>query len=153
MKKLLSLVLVLGLASLASAGLSFVKTSDVSATLSSDNTLPYNVYLIVEQTGNAYQIDFTSAGNPAGTSEVGAVEEYGDGFDWILLTIASLDPARPLLAGEQLIFTIADPAIPTIVQIYNSEGDTPLSEAITLGIPEPASLALLGLGGLLLRRK
>ena len=147
MKKLLVLTLVLGIASLASAGLGLVKIAPNQAEITLDPAENLNFYLILEQ-GNSYTIDILSAAG--GLSSVGTVEEYGDGFDWRAMTVAS-STTDNTIAGSQFLITLTDGSAMDI-QLYDISGYVPQTEVMTL-VPEPATMVLLGLGALVLRRK
>ncbi len=182
MKKLLSLVLVLGMASIASAGLSIagydgskVKPSDqVALSIVGDGQIAeaINVFLLVEFEGriNGGAVVWAPA-DPAVSSyrdkesldaEFGmdSVEMFNNYLgktsitDLASVVIASTTAPHPALNGlivDGIIFHLEGPgdAIVTLCDASFSAMDT-----ITIHqIPEPASMLLLGLGGLFLRRQ
>jgi len=154
MKKLMVLALVLGIAGLASAGLSLQQQGNDVAKITSDADTIFgnNYYLVIAQTITDYQVDLKAAGNPTGGSTVGAKEEYGDGYDWLFLTFITTDSGKPMLTGDWL--TVTAKAGQGDVKMYDASGMELLSGPIALTvIPEPITMSLLALGGLFIRRK
>jgi hypothetical protein len=160
MKKLLVLSLVLGIASLATAGLTLDRTG---------LGLPGVVNMIGEE--------FTTAQSSTSflvfTGDVSAVTLLYPGADGALNDIsgnnAAVEGAMGLAAGSvtktyQVVIQDADPFddIPNgnLVSFDIASGMVYLQDAQITGtlasftcIPEPATMALLGLGALVLRRK
>ena len=151
MKKLLVLTLVLGITSLATAGLSLVQQDAKTATFNVDPAESANNYLVLPGTVG-YTMELTA--NAGGLSEIQAPIDF-TGFDWSFVIIASsVDQAT--LAGAQVLVTLTGAEEFGVgaqaLELYDSSGYV-LEDSLALGIPEPATMALLGLGALLLRRK
>ena len=164
MRKLLVLILVLGLASAANAmlitvdeqqGDSFEVNIKSTITVVSEDASSWFGYLIIEDGGagsleNAVKLD--AAG------DIGAFSAYieagwGTGFE---LT-ASMSPAGvpALAAGSQFSFdylgSIGDTA--TISLFLDPEFTTPVASVNVTVVPEPMTVLLLSLGALFLRRR
>ena len=162
MKKLLVLTLVLGVASGASAALVFVDApvapinigDSVAITVNNSDDGAYSGWLeIVDQTAAGYDGDpvFTVAGNPNGDSQFDVFVEYPG---WYQFTVASFDTANPIVAGDHIqVNVIGISEGSSVLNLYASDGVTLLDSATVNVIPEPMTIALLGLGGLFLRRR
>lgn len=168
MKKLLVVTLVLGLASAASAGdldavmagnenelaaLPIGGTSTIMLGNSVDG--PYSVWIeLVDPSIANYDGDpvLTAAGDPApGDSAVNFYEGY-DG--WYEIVIASFNFEAPVVAGDHVEINIIGVSEgTTMLNLYASDGATPIGDGIPITVPEPVTIALLGLGGLFLRRR
>jgi hypothetical protein len=162
MKRLLVSMLVLGLASGADAALSLVGAPTEPINIGETVTLlvnnsedgAYEAWLqIPNQVVADYDGDpvFTAAGDPAGNSQLTAVEGFPG---WFQATVASFDPVNPILAGDHIevkIIGISEGT--TVLNLYEQDGETIADTASITVIPEPVTIALLGLGGLFLRRR
>jgi len=162
MKKLLVLSLVLGIASLATAGMTISVDKDVllpgevaTVTISNDVSSNTLSYLVVADDGSVGAVSnptmLITLGALAGASpytEAG----FGTGYE---ITTAADAPALPQ-AGQQWSFSFSS-ALEGIsnIQLFddNLGYDAPASAVQVTVIPEPATMALLGLGALVLRRK
>jgi hypothetical protein len=96
---------------------------------------------------------FTPAGNPTGSSTATYWPEYGA---WYEITVASLDPTKPIRAGRHVIINlryVGPRTWPhrTDLNLYAEDGEILLDSLEVT--PEPATFVLLGLGTLALLRK
>lgn len=161
MKKVLVVMLVLGLVSAANAALT-LKPGGASVDVGKSMAV-----LVNSSAGGAYQgwleivnpaiADFDNApailaaGNTGGNSSMTAYPEFGA---WYNFTIASLDPAKPILAGDHVQINIKGIAQgKTVLNLYADDAATLLDTKDITVVPEPVTLVLLGLGGLFLRRR
>ena len=167
MKKFLVLTLVLGMASLANATLSF--TAD-EMTLLVDDTATIG---IVASEGQTADLGIVILLTGPGVMEGGANLVLPDDPE----TYFPLDPSAFGLEGDLAIFAdLAIPEIPVVIlqdgpvvegilftctglgdvviEILNPDTGWGVVDTLTVHqIPEPMTLALLGLGGLFLRRR
>ena len=168
MKKLLVLTLVLGIASLATAGLSYNVPVSVEpgeafqVTISSDAGIPDMPYELGVYPGSNVTIDGADVDNgPGGVLEgyLAAANYYASygGADFTAKDTAAVEPGSALGVWFT-IDAVAGPAEGLAVfsiQDYNAgyaEVGT-FSVPVEVAVPEPATMALLGLGALVLRRK
>ena len=156
MKKLLILTLVLGMASLASAAFSLVQIDATTAAVVNDTTGYNGAGWLTIDGGGVMSADYalTAAGDPQGDSSIGGTylnSDFGDGFLWTDFSIQSLNPDNKVQAGNNIIISLTSGA--GNVALYDESGYVQIGESVFLGIPEPATMALLGLGALVLRRK
>jgi hypothetical protein len=165
MKKLLTLMLVFGLASIASATLSMDISGTVSVmqgdtltiTTSSNATAQegYLAYIIIEEGGDgalSNPVVLDDAGNNASTSPY-SEDEWGVGYE-----LSAASTLNDLAAGDH--FTVdwdtsdLNVGDTCVVSLWlDPDYDTAQATATLVVIPEPMTIALLGLGGLLLRRR
>ena len=165
MKKLLVLTLVLGIASLASATLTLsgplsVNVGEtISITITEDDTdaSAATKYLVISDTTKA-DFDVPSLGGvdyPYPLTEFGSVHIENAGAEFA--SFSWTPTATGGNVGGSFVFQITGAAAGAISLsgIDAQTGATvvdPISISIT-EIPEPATMAILGLGALLLRRK
>ena len=163
MKKLLILVLVLGMASMASANLSWSQSAitlgiNESATVQivSSTTVPYAALWMGANASTVAQITAVSV-LPAAVDGSAAVWTGYPG--WWDITAKDNDPDNdPALAsGNHFDVTIKGLAVGTYVINSDYYGQanlgTGVNDTLTITVPEPMTIALLGLGGLFLRRR
>jgi len=177
-KKLLVLSLVLGIASLATAALSMSVQGTAKAGSTFDvvisGTVPgdfgyYRFYDVFESSGvGANAGNFTgvvaygkNANNFNAAGNLSGVFSYDAGFDGIEMTLDDLDDEvgaglNDPLSGQWVTLQISGVVAGAMtIGMY----DASYSNYTTLGvieiaeIPEPATLALLGLGALVLRKR
>jgi hypothetical protein len=162
MKSSFALVLVVALASVAPADLTLVGVPSEPIGLGDRITIT-----VSNSTGGAYagwleivtpavvafdgEPEFTPAANPAGASQMKYWPEYGA---WYEFSVVSFPPSPAVQAGDHvLVLVLAVGEGTTKLNLYESDGVTLLDQRAIAVIPEPATIALLGLGGLLLRRR
>ena len=161
MRKLLILVLVLGMASMASATISFVTNS---ATVGTGGSVTVSVSSDADDTAWSGYIGYSpgiasltavSSLTAAGTER--AVTDPGYAGYFKLLAADGSDPFTSVDSGVQFTGNLAA-GLSTGTYTINLWGASwtagPLADTFTLTVvPEPITLALLGLGGLFLRRR
>ena len=160
MKKMLILMLVLGMTSIASATLTLgpdIVLNNVGDTgaiqVLSDADGGYGCWVgLPDLTIVAYDGDptFTPAGNPNGDSLMPKYDAlwYGE------IIVSSLDPGAPILADAHININLVGVAEGvTTVDLYDTSGMVFLDSATITVLPEPMTIALLGLGGLFMLRR
>ncbi len=96
--------------------------------------------------------ELTAAGNPDGSSS--SVTPYASDDAWYEFTVSSFAPDNPVLAGGHIVVKVVGVSEgTTALNLYDEGGETLLSSFDITVIPEPMTIALLGLGGLLLHRR
>ena len=164
MKKMLTLVLILAIASLANAvsvptwtGAYNSGTGVVSVSIT-DNVGQMYVGLAITD-GSAVLGNFAMGANaPKDTGNafyLGAgldYEGYGEGELWSMIDF-TLPPGTPVYDdGEWLVADVLSGTGTATMWAYD-EGTEEFTDMGTIVIPEPATIALLCLGGLLIRKK
>lgn len=152
MKKVLILLMVFGLSSLAHAGLSWSQSSvavDVDGLvlvyIESDTTAAIDQTWTGASGSTIAEVVAINALPAAGDNAV-VVDYRGSYAGW--WTVETKDTAEPfnIATGNQYEVTIKGLAVGSDTLYVGSD-------AITVTVPEPMTIALLGLGGLLLRRR
>ena len=159
MKKLLILVLVLGIASAANATVSFVdssRTAGLNTTITfdiqSDDTASYTRYV-----GNTPGIgDVTGMTSDAKAGPDRAVNEspYAYNGFWEIIAQDNAPETWDIQSGVHFtgtLTTFGSTGTYTI-NLYANDFVTVI-DTLPVSIPEPMTIALLGLGGLFLRRR
>ncbi|MCK4959816.1 MAG: PEP-CTERM sorting domain-containing protein [Planctomycetes bacterium] len=173
MKKLVLLTLVLGMASLANAGL---ELSPVTATANPSDMVGLSV--VVDADGLADAADYrylaivvqgaegTISGGSAAAGNLTA-DQLGNtisyfplvageaGIDWYVGDSGGVSFAAGTTMIDSIDFhMLAEDPTPAVISLYASAGFASYEIVDTLTItPEPVTMALLGLGGLFLRRR
>lgn len=161
MKKMLILMLVLGMTSIASAALSLSPDPTVIGAVGQKATIQvisdvdgaYSLWIeLVDLTVAGYDAapTFTPGGNPNGNSAMNPYDAhwYGEVF------VASTDPGNPIVAGAHININLVGVAKGvTSVNIYDPSGAQLLDSAVVNVLPEPMTIALMGLGGLFMLRR
>jgi len=172
MKKLLVLMLVLGIASMANATLFLYQNGAAvggsTITMAPGATITLQVYSTDTSNYNAYVINGDDSavadligvlGNPIVLSAAGDMSSkspYTDGGGWgngeLFGTAGSPASGTVHVGVQHTIDFVAAGAGETIVHLYDGTSYEGL-DMVTIIVPEPATIALLCLGGLLLRKK
>ena len=169
MKKLLLLVLILGLTSVASAAYSYNWSASqgvvgTAIVLDIDRTAHtgswgYAFKMYDPDEGGVGDIaDMTGAafGGAQGSAPPAAISAYSATYDGYDLTAGavSAEGTDVYAAGTMFSLTIMPSATGTLtITNYDTDYVTPIDSATITIIPEPMTIALLGLGGLFLRRR
>ena len=169
MKKLLVLMLVLSLATIANATLtlriggndtdeaSILDSGSIVVSIYKDTTGPETPFIDVGASADL-STKFTLSG-AAMTTNAGNMGSFLDispqaGFQEYQVTIA--DSAGNITAGIQFNVTVngvSGQTYDVVVQQWDDGGNNIIDTATIHIVPEPMTLALLGLGGLFIRRK
>jgi hypothetical protein len=159
MKKLLVLMLVLGMTSIASAGLTLVTPAEIDEAttgvigINNPDGLDYGCYLdigLVSEGGfSLVSVDLTTL---AGDLSSVSVYDYGDFKEAEIFLANSTGTTTPGIQAQATIECLMD-KIDVIVELYDAGTFQLIDSAIIKQVPEPMTVALLGLGGLFLLRR
>jgi len=162
MKKLFVLTLVLGWAGGAQAALTLVNVpaepidigETVTITVNNSEDDAYSGWLQIENLAVA-NFDgpptFTPAGNPGGASTMIFDPKYAD---WYQFSVVSFPPNPAITSGDHILVNVIGAGEGTVkLNLFAENGTLLLDSGEITVVPEPATIALLGLGALLLRRR
>ena len=161
MKGLFILVLVLASTSGAGAALTFVNAPAEPVKIGQTNTITlhsttggdYWAWLEIQNPAVAKFADapwFTPAGDPSGDSTVKSWAEFGA---WYEVKVCGVPAGPAIEPGDHILVSITGVAEgSTKLNLYAGDGIRLWDSAVISVVPEPATIILLGLGGLLLRR-
>jgi hypothetical protein len=159
MKKLLVLMLVLGMTSMASAAISLVAPTEINEGetgvigILNDDGLDYGMYLdigyISEGGFSMVSVDLTSLAGDM--SSIGAPYVYADMWEYEIFLAQSVGTTTPGIQVEATVECLALD-VTLVVELYDAMG-TLVDSAQIAQVPEPMTVALLGLGGLFLLRR
>jgi len=159
MKKLLILMLVIGMTSAANAALTW-SVDEITIDLAS----PTAVVQIISDTTDAYTeiwagadasliAEITSMATLAGAAEGGAVASSAY-LGWWVIEAVDFTPPSDIAVGDHFDVTLTGLSLGTYVISTDSYGGAGLDDLLTITVvPEPMTIALLGLGGLFLLRR
>ena len=161
MKKLLVICLVFSLASIASAtismdlsGTKYIAVDEtLTVSVSSDTTDAWLGYIIVEDGGDG------ALSNPETlTGDISETPAYSEGGWGVGYEITIADSGGNISSGIQVTVDYVGLVLndTCVISLWDdSVGYDPgdVQGSVTVIVPEPMTIALLGLGGLLLRRR
>lgn len=166
MNKFLSLILVLAMTAGASATIQLsinsapapdTYTMNVSDTIvidvMSDDAANYGAWLVLEDLGlGAWDGGMTVL--PAAGANAYATDWSGDGYPgWWELSAASFNPDSPVVAGTHFLINYTPSGEGDVAITLRNYGEEEVDRVTITQVPEPITLALLGVGGLFLRRR
>ena len=160
MKKLLILVLVLGLASAANATMSF---EDDAITVTTSTTPTFNIVsdntaAVTSYVGNAPGLaDLTGmvANSNAGPDSIVLESPYSYNGYWGIESKDNDADTWDIVAGTQFVgtLTVGGTQGSYSLKLYDNTFTNVIDTLAITIVPEPMTIALLGLGGLFLRRR
>ncbi|MHC4742191.1 MAG: PEP-CTERM sorting domain-containing protein [Planctomycetota bacterium] len=174
MKKMLILTLILGMTSVASAGIVVVTPDDINASIETDpigDVVPMQAHFVgvVSLPGSVVPTLLYGGNLAEFTDYTGADAMLTAAVDAAIAAYAALDPLDDLVGGPsaQIYFGAyydsQDPPVDVVGQLVSLAGtgeyevylmDADITAAYSaVHVPEPITLGLLGLGGLFLRRR
>lgn len=167
MNKVLTLILVLGMAAGANAAIQLsingapapdtyeMRVSDVIVVdVMSDDSSNYGAWLVLEDKAaglGEWASDVTIT--PAAGADAYAVDWDADYPGWWELSAASFNPDAPVLAGVHFLIDFHCLGEGEVVLTLRDYGENEVDRVTIAQVPEPITLALLGIGGLFLRRR
>ena len=161
MKRLMVLTLVLGMASAANAGLTLIDNgngtfgiaSDTGFSVPTDNTS----YMVISDGAIFPSGGSVTAAAPADSyiydDAAGAGAPVDDGYNGVWGDISDIHSTKVYAAGIYIDGIKYDPWSTISLYTLDLDWNPTFVESITLTIPEPMTLSILGLGGLFLRRR
>ena len=169
MKKLLVLMLVLGMASMVNAALlqlsidgeidgtenvteiTIAPSDTILVDVQSTDGLPDNYWLGITSLGGSGEwLGSNLYAPPAPSTHV--VTDGGYGADWFKVAMSSPVTDSEIGTWFDAIFHCTGEGDVSI-DLYDASGNTVIDTILVHQTPEPMTIALLGLGGLLLRRR
>lgn len=173
MKKMLILTLILGMASIANAGIVVVTPDGINASIETDpigDVVPMQAHFVGVVGPGSVSPTLLYPGNLAEfTDYTGADPDLTAAVDAAIAAYAAADPGDDLVGGASTqiffgaYFDSKDPADPVVGQLVDLAGTGEYEVYLMLDdisaaysgvhVPEPITLGLLGLGGLFLRRR
>jgi len=159
MKKLLILVLVLGMATTAGAALSLVEDqfdtigNTVIVTVISDDTSGWQGYIGFDYT--VVGVSGCVATSKAGEDAIVTSDPYGWAGWYEIEAADDSEPFDSVQPGVQFEISVYIANVGDIytIDLYASDWTTILDSCTAMEVPEPMTIALLGLGGLFLLRR
>ena len=165
MNKFLSLILVLGMAAGANAAIQLsingapapdtytMNVSDVIVIdVMSDNALPYGAWLVLEDKSlGEWASDMTIT--PAAGPDAYAINWDADYPGWWELSAASFNPDNPVVPGVHFLIDFHCLGAGDVDITLRAYDESVVDRVTITQVPEPITLALLGVGGLFLRRR
>jgi hypothetical protein len=158
MKKLLILMLVLGMASAANAALSIVgpteinKDDMVTIGVVSDSVTDQSAYLVFGYVSEG-GFELSNPRSPIIPPPIPPIPTPDDTIEFELIFSQDPNPYPPGIWFE-VDLTCLKAGVDVFVEMYDSASPYPLIDSLTIHqIPEPMTLALLGLGGLFVLRR
>ena len=168
MKKLLVLMLVLGMAAGANATIKLsvggqdapdeiyiVPCTTIVIDITSNDAEPYGSWLVLENAPSTLG-EFVPPGRimPAAGKDASMIDYGPQGYPgWWLCEAKSFDPGLPVIAGKHFEMDFHCTDYGDVIITLRSYDETEVDRLVIHQIPEPVSMVLLGLGGLLLRRR
>ncbi len=167
MKRLVALLLVFGMASVANGvflQVDGVTTDNIEIaegvtsviTIVSEDASSWLGYLIIEEGGTGMLSDVIPLDAAGNLVSSGPYEETGWGVGYQLTTGMSPGSDMPIAAGSQFNVNYSGGTLGQTAKIslfIDPEYTTPVASVNVSIIPEPVTIALLGFGALFLRRR